>query len=108
MSLQVEILSDDEEEEEEDVIALTEDRYRPQSLDKMIALIAMLVEKSRGDDKQLHISHKDYMAIIGGKVNRQKCLIIFNYWKYIVCLYILIFFTASKLNMEVKFFYAEL
>ena len=52
------------------MIALTaEDRYRPQSLEKMIALIAMLVEKSRGEDKQLHLSHKDYMSIIGGKVS---------------------------------------
>ena len=46
----------------------SEDRYRPQALEKMISLIAMLVEKSRGDDKQLHLGHKDMMAVIGGKV----------------------------------------
>ena len=68
MTLQVEILSEEEDEEEEEVIQIAEEHYRPQSLDKMIALIAMLVEKSRGDDKQLHLSRKDYMAIIGGKV----------------------------------------
>ena len=67
--LQVEILSDDDEEEEEDVISLSEDKYRPQSLEKMISLVAMLVEKSRGDDKQLHLSQRDYLAIIGGKVS---------------------------------------
>ncbi|ELU04220.1 hypothetical protein CAPTEDRAFT_219867 [Capitella teleta] len=60
----VEILSDDEEAEGE-VIAPQEDKYRPQSLEKMIALIAMLVESSRGQDKQLHLSQSDYQAIIG-------------------------------------------
>lgn len=64
----MEILSDDDEEDEEDVISLSEDKYRPQSLEKMISLVAMLVEKSRSDDKQLHLSQRDYMAIIGGKV----------------------------------------
>ena len=34
----------------------------------MIALISLLVEKSRGDDNQLQISEKDYNSLIGGKV----------------------------------------
>ena len=50
------------------MITITDDTYKPLSLEKMITLIALLVEKSRGDDKQLHISDKDYNAIIGGKV----------------------------------------
>ena len=61
--MKVEILSDDEEEEE--VLTLT-DENKPTALEKMIALIALLVEKSRGTDKQLHLSQKDYMAIVGG------------------------------------------
>ncbi|KAK7104124.1 hypothetical protein V1264_018890 [Littorina saxatilis] len=59
----VEILSDDEEEDE--VLTLTDDN-KPTALEKMIALISLLVEKSRGSDKQLHLPHKDYMAIVGG------------------------------------------
>lgn len=61
---QVEIPSDDEEEE---VITITEETYKPMSLEKMVTLIAILVEKSRGENNQLHISDKDYSAIIGGK-----------------------------------------
>ena len=71
----MEILSDDEEEEE--VITMTEDAYKPLSLEKMIALISLLVEKSRGDDNQLQISEKDYNSLIGGKVsdhNDRRCL----------------------------------
>ena len=60
-------MSDDEEEEE--VITMTEDAYKPLSLEKMIALISLLVEKSRGDDNQLQISEKDYNSLIGGKVS---------------------------------------
>lgn len=62
--LQVEIPSDDEEEE---VITITEETYKPMSLEKMVTLIAILVEKSRGENNQLHVSDKDYTAIIGGK-----------------------------------------
>ena len=53
------------------MITLTEDKYRPQSLDKMISLISMLVEKSRGDDRQLNLTDKDYNSIVGGKVRRR-------------------------------------
>jgi len=62
---QVEIMSDDEEEEE--VITIPDDVYKPLSLEKMIALISLLVEKSRSaEDNQLQISDKDYNAIISG------------------------------------------
>ncbi|XP_021344453.1 ubiquitin carboxyl-terminal hydrolase 34-like, partial [Mizuhopecten yessoensis] len=60
----VEIPSDDEEDE---VITITDDNYKPMSLEKMITLIALLVEKSRSEDNQLHISDKDYNSVIGGK-----------------------------------------
>ena len=35
----------------------------------MIALISLLVEKSRGDDNQLQISEKDCNSLIGGTVS---------------------------------------
>ena len=58
-------MSDDEEEEE--VITIPDDVYKPLSLEKMIALISLLVEKSRSaEDNQLQISDKDYNAIISG------------------------------------------
>lgn len=44
------------------------DKARPASLDKMIALVASLVERSRGTDLRLHLSARDYNAIAGGKV----------------------------------------
>ena len=34
----------------------------------MIALVATLVERSRGPDLRLHLSTRDYNAIAGGKV----------------------------------------
>lgn len=48
--------------------ALSVDKTRPASLDKMIALVANLVERSRGQDFRLRLSTKDYNAIAGGKV----------------------------------------
>ena len=39
-----------EEEEEEEVVAMPTEKLRPASLDKMITLIATLVERSRGSD----------------------------------------------------------
>ena len=61
-------MSDDDDDDDDDIM-LTDEKYRPQSLEKMIALIAMLVEKSRGVDKQLHVSQKDYHSIVGGKAS---------------------------------------
>ena len=48
--------------------ALSVDKTRPASLDKMIALVANLVERSRGQDLRLKLSTKDYNAVAGGKV----------------------------------------
>ncbi|XP_071963584.1 ubiquitin carboxyl-terminal hydrolase 34-like isoform X2 [Antedon mediterranea] len=65
----VEVLSDDdndEDDDDDDVISLTEDKYRPISLEKMIALMAYLVEQSRRD-RQLTLSQSDYAVLVGGK-----------------------------------------
>ncbi|KRT80407.1 hypothetical protein AMK59_7115, partial [Oryctes borbonicus] len=56
-----------EGEEEEEVVTLPTDKYKPASLDKMITLIASLVEKSRDTDLRLKLSSKDYNAVAGGK-----------------------------------------
>ena len=39
----------EEEDEEEDILSLAEEKYRPAALEKMIALIALLVEQSRSE-----------------------------------------------------------
>lgn len=57
-----------EGEEEEEVVSLPTDKYKPASLDKMITLVALLVERSRGPDLRLNLSPKDYNAVAGGKV----------------------------------------
>ncbi|XP_068081544.1 ubiquitin carboxyl-terminal hydrolase puf [Anabrus simplex] len=61
----VEVVSEDEEEE--DVVPLPTDKYKPGSLEKMITLIATLVERSRGPDHLLKLSTADFTAIAGGK-----------------------------------------
>ena len=63
----------DDDESEEDVIALplggTGDSAaaRIASLDKMVSLIALLVERSRGDDNCIHLSQADMSALTSGK-----------------------------------------
>lgn len=57
-----------EEEEEEEVVSLPTDKYKPTSLEKMIALIAFLVDKSRGEDQHLRLSVSDFNSIACGKV----------------------------------------
>ncbi|KAG2467434.1 UBP34 hydrolase, partial [Polypterus senegalus] len=61
---EVEVLSEEEgeeEEEEEDILSLAEEKYRPAALEKMIALIALLVEQ------HLTLSQNDMAALTGGK-----------------------------------------
>ncbi|XP_041355094.1 ubiquitin carboxyl-terminal hydrolase 34-like isoform X3 [Gigantopelta aegis] len=111
----VEILSDDDEEE--DVISLTDDNYRPVALEKMIALIALLVEKSRVDEKQLQIFERDYSSIIGVKgfpflfsqirdnINvRQTCNLIFSLTRWsdslAVAIVNMVFSAIRKLNPD--------
>lgn len=64
--LQIETTSDNDDNSSDE--ALSVDKARPASLDKMIALVASLVERSRGPDLRLNLSTKDYTAIAGGKV----------------------------------------
>ena len=68
-------MSDDDEDEDEDGLALQqqEDKYRPQSLSNMISLIAMLTERSRGEDNQLCLSTRDFNAMVTGKVRSTLC-----------------------------------
>ncbi|KAK2584981.1 hypothetical protein KPH14_008512 [Odynerus spinipes] len=56
-----------EEEEEEEIVAVPTEKLRPASLDKMITLIATLVERSRGPDHRLTLSPADVSAVAGGK-----------------------------------------
>ncbi|XP_070576482.1 ubiquitin carboxyl-terminal hydrolase 34-like isoform X2 [Ptychodera flava] len=115
----VEVVSDDDQdddEEEEDVVALSEEKYRPASLEKMIALIATLVEASR-EEKRLMLAQSDYALLTGGKgfpflnqqirdgINiRQTCNLIFSLCRYNQRLaeqVIAMIFTAiGKMNAE--------
>lgn len=61
----IDVGSDNEDNSSDE--ALSVDKSRPASLDKMIALVANLVERSRGQDFRLRLSQKDYNAIAGGK-----------------------------------------
>jgi len=58
-------VSDEEEKDIDDVVLVADDKYSAQSLDKMLTLVAVLVEKSR-IDRQLHLSARDMQALIGG------------------------------------------
>jgi len=62
----------DEEDEDDDIIALPMggsdmSAARTASLDKMVTLIALLVEKSRGKDNIVHLSQNDLNALTSGK-----------------------------------------
>jgi ubiquitin carboxyl-terminal hydrolase 34 len=61
----VETCSDNDDNSSDE--ALVADKTRPASLDKMIALVASLVERSRGPDLRIHLSTSDYNAVAGGK-----------------------------------------
>ncbi|KAH8417407.1 hypothetical protein KR222_010565 [Zaprionus bogoriensis] len=61
----IDISSDNEDNSSDE--ALSMEKMRPASLDKMIALCASLVERSRGTDFRLRLSPKDFNAIAGGK-----------------------------------------
>ncbi|XP_072159450.1 LOW QUALITY PROTEIN: ubiquitin carboxyl-terminal hydrolase 34 [Bemisia tabaci] len=63
----VEVVSDEDDDDDDDMLATTSDKYRPTSLDKMVTLVASLVEKSYGPDQRLHLSPEDYAALVGGK-----------------------------------------
>lgn len=65
-SFQLESTSDNDDNSSDEALSI--DKARPASLDKMIALVASLVERSRGADLRLHLATRDYNAIAGGKV----------------------------------------
>ena len=48
---------------------------RMSSLDKMIFLIALLVEKSRGEDNLIHLSKQDWNSLVG--TAGAKCNLVF-------------------------------
>lgn len=56
-----------EGEDEEEVVPVPSEKYKPACLDKMVTLIAYLVEKSRDSELKLQLSEKDYCAVAGGK-----------------------------------------
>ncbi|XP_074662968.1 ubiquitin carboxyl-terminal hydrolase 34-like [Tubulanus polymorphus] len=114
----VEIISDDEEEDD-DVIVVTEDKFRPTSLEKMITLISILVEETRVDGREVRLSDKDLNTLVGGKgfpflfnqirdnVNlRQTCNLIFSICRWndraalTVVQMIFSAITSAKLNQE--------
>eukprot|EP00095_Tigriopus_kingsejongensis_P002851 maker-scaffold442_size170051-snap-gene-0.33 protein:Tk02851 transcript:maker-scaffold442_size170051-snap-gene-0.33-mRNA-1 annotation:"hypothetical protein TcasGA2_TC009817" len=66
-NMDVHVLTDDEDDEDEDIIALApiNETNKLASLDKMVWLIAVLVEKSRGDDNRIHLSNQDMISLVG-------------------------------------------
>lgn len=70
LDAQIDVGSDNEENSSDETLSM--DKTRPASLDKMIALVATLVERSRGPDLRLQLSPRDYNAIAGGKVEHSK------------------------------------
>jgi hypothetical protein len=72
-----------EGEEEEEVVALPNDKYKPASLDKMITLVASLVEKSRDSNMKLQLSEKDYSAVAEGKVSGTQDVYLFFFRNFV-------------------------
>uniref|UniRef100_A0AAR5QD97 ubiquitinyl hydrolase 1 n=1 Tax=Dendroctonus ponderosae TaxID=77166 RepID=A0AAR5QD97_DENPD len=56
-----------EGEEDDELVSIPPEKYKPASLDKMITLIASLVEKSRDSNMKLQLTERDYNAVAGGK-----------------------------------------
>lgn len=63
----IEVVSDDDDEDEDDIVALTPigESNKFASLEKMVWLLVVLVEKSRGDDNQIHLSNADTISLTG-------------------------------------------
>ena len=66
-SVNVDVVSDDEDDEDDDIMTLTpiSESKKLASLEKMVALLAILVEKSRGDDNRIHLARDDVVALSG-------------------------------------------
>lgn len=57
----------DEEEDEDEIVSIPTEKNRVLSLEKMIALVATLVEKSRDpENNTLRLSANDMMSLTGG------------------------------------------
>lgn len=82
-----------EGEDEEEMVTLATDKYKPASLDKMITLVASLVEKSRDADSRLRLSFKDYNAVAGGKVT------LFAGFFYMFYTILLFFFVGISISL---------
>ncbi len=63
------MLSDDDEDDDDEIIAIpiAPETNRMASLEKMVWLIALLVEKSREEDNLLHLSAADFASLIGNR-----------------------------------------
>ncbi len=61
------LLSDDDDDDDDDIIAIpiATETNRMASLDKMVWLVALLVEKARGRDDLIHLSAADTAALVG-------------------------------------------
>lgn len=55
----------DADEEDEEVASISSEKYKILSLEKMIAMVAILVEKSRDDSNALRLSANDWNALTG-------------------------------------------
>lgn len=62
----------EEEEEEEDILSLAEEKYRPAALEKMIALIALLVEQSRSERQEL-LKKQNHFRIYSSERSQRYC-----------------------------------
>ena len=60
-------MSDDDDDEDDDIMTLTpiSESNKLASLEKMIGLLAVLVEKSRGEDNRIHLARDDVVALAG-------------------------------------------
>ena len=65
--MNVDVVSDDDDEEDDDIMTLApiSESKKLASLEKMIHLIANLVEKSRGEDNRIHLARDDVVALAG-------------------------------------------
>ena len=63
----IEVVSDDDDDDEDDIVALTPigESNKLASLEKMVWLLVVLVEKSRGEDNQIHLSNTDLISLTG-------------------------------------------
>lgn len=65
----------------------TADRNKPPlSLEKLIALVVLLVEKSRNIGGQLELSDNDLYVLQGMKVTFIKIMSVFKSYKHLLCI----------------------